>query len=51
MNKLIRFADKSEGGWGAVDEYLSDEVASDSDDEKKMRAANERAIRKRRNKS
>ena len=28
-NTLIRIADKSEGGWKTVDEYLSDEVASD----------------------
>ena len=28
-NKLIRIADKSEGEWKTVDEYLSDEVASD----------------------
>ena len=32
-NKLIQIADKSEGGWKTVDEYLSDEVASDSEDE------------------
>ena len=38
-NKLIRIADKSEAGWPAVDEYLSDEVASGSEDEKKIRAA------------
>ena len=35
-NKLIRIADKSEAGWAAVDEYLSDEVASGSEDEKKI---------------
>jgi hypothetical protein len=29
-NKLIRIADKSEGGWKFVDEYLSDDVASNS---------------------
>ena len=33
-NKLIRIADKSEAGWAAVDEYLSDEVVSGSEDEK-----------------
>ena len=38
-NRLIRIADKSEAGWAAVDEYLSDEVASGSGDEKKIRAA------------
>ena len=45
-NKLIRIADKSEAGWAAVDEYLSDELASGSDDEKKIRAAEQRAFRK-----
>jgi hypothetical protein len=37
---LIRIADKSEGGWRTVDEYLSNEVASVSEDEKRIRAAN-----------
>ena len=32
--KLIRLADKSESGWDMVNEYLSDELASDSEDEK-----------------
>lgn len=27
-NKLIRIADKSEAGWSAVDEYISDELKS-----------------------
>ena len=48
-NKLIRIADKSEAGWAAVDEYLSDEVASGSEDEKKIRAAEQRALRKKKN--
>jgi hypothetical protein len=45
-NKLIQIADKSEGGWKTVDEYLSDEVASDSEDEKRIRAADNRAVKK-----
>ena len=48
-NKLIRIADKSEAGWAAVDEYLSDEVASGSEDEKKIRAAEQRALKKKKN--
>jgi hypothetical protein len=47
-NKLIRIADKSEAGWAAVDEYLSDELASGSEDEKKIRAAELRALKKKR---
>jgi uncharacterized protein YdaU (DUF1376 family) len=48
-NKLIRIADKSEAGWTAVDEYLSEIVASDSEDEKKIRAAEQRALKKKKN--
>ena len=35
-NKLIRLADSSAGGWMAVEEYMPDELASDSDDSRKM---------------
>ena len=43
-NKLIGIADKYEAGWAAVDEYLSDEVASGSADVKKIRTAEQRAL-------
>ena len=48
-NKLIRIADKSEAGWAAVEEYLSNEVAFGSEDGKKIRAAEQRALRKKKN--
>ena len=37
--KSTRFADKSPAGWSAVEEYESDELADDSEDEKKLRSA------------
>ncbi len=42
-NKLIYIVDRSPAGWSTVEEYISDEIASDSDDEKKLRAAESRA--------
>ena len=44
--KAIKLADNSEFGWATVDEYLSDELASDSDDEKRIYRAERRAGRK-----
>ena len=45
-NKMIKIADKLPGGWKTVEEYLSDSIASDSDNEKKLRTAESRAFRK-----
>ena len=45
---LIRIADKSVDGWKVVDEYVSDELASGSEDEKRLKKAKEAASRKRR---
>ena len=46
-NKLIRLADKFAAGWELVNEYLSDKLASGSEDEKHIRRAEQRALRKR----
>ena len=45
--KLIRIADKSEFGWVTVEEYVCDDVADDSGDERKIRMAENRAEQKR----
>ncbi|XP_060569253.1 uncharacterized protein LOC132727703 [Ruditapes philippinarum] len=47
-NKLVRLADKSLAGWGTVAEYESDDLASDSDDDRKIRRAEARALSKKR---
>ena len=44
--KLIKLADWSDYGWGVVAEYQLDELAKDSDDEKKMMKAEKEAERK-----
>jgi hypothetical protein len=46
-NKCIKLADKSPGGWDTVKEYMSDDLASDTDDEKRIRQAETCTIRKR----
>ena len=42
--KLIKIADKSPAGWEMVKQYESGSIASDSEDERKIRAAEKRAI-------
>ena len=38
-NKLVQIADKSDAGWKAEEEYLVDDLASDSEDDKRIRKA------------
>ena len=45
-NKLIKIADRSELGWKTVREYESDEIADDSADEKRLKAAEKAAAAK-----
>ena len=46
-NKLMKLADRSHAGWVTVQEYLLNNLASDSEDEKWMRAAESKALAKR----
>ncbi|XP_046564297.1 uncharacterized protein LOC124273125 [Haliotis rubra] len=45
-NKLIKIADSSEGGWETVKNYVSNELADDSDDDKKIEKAELKAVKK-----
>ena len=49
-NKLIKIADKSPALWNTVQGYLSDDLASDSENNKKLKAAEARALRKQKTK-
>ena len=44
--KKIKLADKSDAGWLAVKEYEAEDLASDSDDEKRIKKAQASAVRK-----
>ena len=44
--KVIKMADKSQYSWATVEEYLSDELASDTDDEKRIIRYEKRTARK-----
>ena len=48
---MIKIADRSEHGWATVKEYEDDELAENSDDEKRLFRAEARAGRKTRQKS
>ena len=48
QQKLIRIADKSADGWKVIDENVPDELASGSEDEKRVMKAKDTASRKRR---
>ena len=44
--KVIKMADRSDFGWSTANEHLSDELASNSEDEKRLYRAERRAERK-----
>ena len=44
--KLLKLADRSEWGWAVVEEYVEDDLADDSGDEKRMEGAELAAGRK-----
>ena len=46
QNKLISLADKSEVGWLMVNKYVTDDLASNSGDDAKIRKAKKRAKEK-----
>lgn len=49
-NKAIRFADESPAGWCTVEEYVSDDLPDNSEDNKQLRSAERGALTKIRSK-
>ena len=49
--KLIKIADSTKDGWQVVNEYESDELASGSEDEKKLKKVKDAVTRKRKSKA
>ena len=49
--KLIKMADKSKDGWLVVEEYESDDLASGTDDEKRLKKARSKAEKRRKENS
>jgi hypothetical protein len=45
-NKLIKMADRSKAGWRIVEEYLTDDIASDPKDDRKIKKAEKAALKK-----
>ena len=45
-NKLIKIADSTQGGWAVVAEYEKEPIGSDSDDCRRIRQAETRALKK-----
>ena len=41
--KLLKIADRAEGGWKVAEQYMKDPIADDSDDEKRIRKAEKEA--------
>jgi hypothetical protein len=50
-NKLIKIADNSSVGWAIIEEYQKADVASDDEDDKRIRNAEAAAVAKRKNRN
>lgn len=48
-NKCIKIADKFPAGWSTLKQYISDYLASDTDDDRRIRSAESRAVEAKKN--